>query len=236
MPIKPYVLVAEDEQEIALMIQYNLESNDFEVEVVEDGEKALVCIKERKPDLLLLDWMLPVTTGIEVCRTVRSSQKTADIPIVMLTARGEEVDRLTGLDSGADDYMVKPFSPKELIARIRAILRRSRPVLTKRSVEYAGIHIDIAGHKVNYNGTPIHLGPTEFGLLVHLIESPGQVFSREKLLDLVWGRDVYVETRTVDVHILRLRKALSDVKEGLGSIIQTVRSAGYILELTEDLK
>lgn len=228
--MKPLVLVAEDEREIAMMIQYNLESNGFEVEMAEDGDQALVNISERKPDLIIMDWMLPGRTGVEVCQTLRKNEKTSTIPIIMLTARGEETDRLVGLESGADDYIVKPFSPKELIARIKAILRRSRPVFSTKILEYAGIKIDIASHKVTYGKKTIHLGPTEFGLLVHLVENHGQVFSREKLLDTVWGRDVYVESRTVDVHILRLRKALNEAHDDLGSIIQTVRSAGYMLE------
>lgn len=235
MAMKPYVLVVEDEDAIAMMVRYNLESDDFEVEIADDGEKAILCVDERKPDIIVLDWMLPQLTGVEVCQRVRAKQETSGIPIIMLTARGEEADRITGLDVGADDYMVKPFSPQELIARIKAVLRRTRPVLTKKAIEYAGIKVDTASHRVTYDGKSIHLGPTEFGLLVHLMEHPAQVFSRDQLLDSVWGHDVYVENRTVDVHILRLRKALSDTHAGLGNLIQTVRSAGYMLEKPEDV-
>ena len=231
--MKPVILVAEDEKEIAMMIQYNLESNGFEVELAEDGDQALVSVAEKRPDLILMDWMLPGRTGIEVCEALRRNEKTAGIPIIILTARGEEGDRLSGLDSGADDYMVKPFSPKELIARIKAILRRARPVFSTQVLEYEGLVVDIGSHRVSYGKKNIHMGPTEFGILVHLIENYGKVFSREALLDIVWGHDVYVETRTVDVHILRLRKALNEVHEGLGSYIQTVRSAGYMLEKPE---
>ena len=235
MTMKPYILVVEDEEAIAMMVRYNLESDDFEVEVADDGEKALTCIKERRPDIIVLDWMLPALSGVEVCQQVRAKEDTAGIPIIMLTARGEEADRITGLDVGADDYMVKPFSPQELIARIKAVMRRTRPVFNKKSVEFAGIKVDISAHKVTYDGKTIHLGPTEFGLLVHLMEHPGQVFSRDQLLDNVWGHDVYVENRTVDVHILRLRKALSDVQDSLGGLIQTIRSAGYMLEVPEEI-
>jgi len=232
--MKPYILLVEDEEAIAMMVRYNLESQDFEVEIADDGEKAMLCLGERKPDLIVLDWMLPVLSGVEVCQRVRKSEELAGIPIIMLTARGEEADRIMGLDSGADDYMVKPFSPQELISRIKAVLRRTRPVLTRKTLEYAGINADISSHKVTCNGKNIKLGPTEFGLLIHLMEHPSQVFSRDQLLDSVWGHDVYVENRTVDVHILRLRKALSDAKEGLGNIIQTIRSAGYMLEKKDE--
>ncbi len=232
--MKPYILIAEDEDAISTMIQYNLESEGYEVKIVEDGEDALFSIKERKPDVAILDWMIPTLSGIEICNTVRADKKLQDLPIIILTARGEESDRLKGFDSGADDYIVKPFSPKELIARIQAIIRRTRPLMATKMLEYDGITIDIGSHKVVYNGTSIHLGPTEFRLLTHLIENAGQVYSREQLLDKVWGYDVYVESRTVDVHIRRLRKALSDVSAGLDSIIQTVRSAGYMVERLDE--
>jgi two-component system, OmpR family, phosphate regulon response regulator PhoB len=177
---------------------------------------------------VLLDWMLPLVSGIEVCRQLRRHPETRAIPIVMLTARGEEGDKLRGLDSGADDYVTKPFSPSELIARIRAVLRRARPVPADEMLRYQDISLDLAAHRVRRNGRELHLGPTEFRLLRFLLENPGRVFSREQLLDRVWGRDVYVEPRTVDVHIRRLRKAINGPRER--DLIRTVRSAGYALD------
>lgn len=226
----PYVLVVEDEEAIAAMTRYNLEKESFEVEVAEDGGTALLYVAERKPDIILLDWMLPGRSGVEICRQLRQKEETAAIPIIMITARGEEEDRVQGLDSGADDYIVKPFSPGELVARIRAVLRRTRPMLTGKNLEFAGVVIDVSRHHVSYGDHVMHLGPTEFRLLCHLMERPGQIFSRDQLLDTVWGQDVYVENRTVDVHIRRLRKALEDAKPGLERIIQTVRSAGYKID------
>ncbi len=234
--MKPYILVAEDEPEIAMMIKYNLEKGGFEVNIAEDGDEAALSVEERHPDLIVLDWMLPMRTGVEVCQSLRRDDDTSAIPIIMLTARSEEADKLMGLDSGADDYMVKPFSPKELVARIRAVLRRSRPVFSKKTIEYAGLRMDVEGRKVFYKEKTVQTGPTEFGLLMHMLEKPGQVFTREKLLDKIWGHDIYVENRTVDVHILRLRRALSDAHEGLGNFIQTVRSVGYKLEIPADMQ
>jgi len=230
--MNPYVLVVEDEEAISMMLQYNLEKEDFTVNVVDDGLDALDSIYEKKPDIILLDWMLPSITGIEVCRTIRKSDENRDIPIIMLTARGEEYDRVVGLDSGADDYIIKPFSPKELIARIKAVLRRTRPILTTSLIEYGGIKIEIDTHKATYEDRNIHLGPTEFRLLTFLLEKPAHIFSRDTLLDNVWGRDVYVESRTVDVHIRRLRKTLADTSPGLDNYIQTVRSVGYKIDKT----
>jgi len=183
---------------------------------------------ERPPDLILLDWMLPNLSGIEICRRLRRDQETANVPIVMLTARTEEGDRVRGLEIGADDYITKPFSPRELIARINAVLRRVRPSLSGKLLSYGPITLDASTHRVTRDGRPIHLGPTEFRLLRHFLESPGRVFSREQLLDAVWGHDVYVELRTVDVHIRRLRKALNT--DGSADLIRTVRSAGYALD------
>jgi len=227
---KPSILIVEDEEDITTMLKYNLEKDNFDVTVVDDGENAIGTVEDISPDLILLDWMLPNLSGVEICQRLRQMDNTRTIPIIMLTARGEEADLVTGLDSGADDYIVKPFSPKEVIARIRAVLRRTRPVLSGKIIEYAGIQVDMGGHKATYDEKAIHLGPTEFRLLAHLLESPGHVFSRDQLLDSVWGRDVYVETRTVDVHIRRLRKALSETQEGLDDLVKTVRSAGYVLE------
>ena len=226
---KTRVLVVEDEQPIITMLRYNLEQEEFEVFSAEDGEEGLLMVKEKQPDVLVLDWMLPSMSGIEVCRQLRRDVETRNIPVIMLSARGEEDDRVRGLDCGADDYITKPFSPSELIARIRAVLRRIRPALADKTLEFADIKVDLSAHRVTRDSQDVHLGPTEFRLLQHLMEFPGRVFSREQLLDAIWGHDIYVELRTVDVHIRRLRKALSldDTKPDL---IRTVRSAGYALE------
>ncbi len=223
------VLIVEDEVAIVTMLRYNLEQEGFVVVATGDGEEAMTLVKEQKPDIIVLDWMLPGMTGIEVCKQLRWNQDTKNIPIIMLSARGEEGDRIRGLDTGADDYMVKPFSPTELISRIRAVFRRIRPSLSEKLLEFSGIFLDITSHKVTRDEKDIHLSPTEFGLLRYLMEHPGRVFSREQLLDAVWGHDIYVELRTVDVHIRRLRKALNyDGKQP--DLIRTVRSAGYALE------
>jgi two-component system phosphate regulon response regulator PhoB len=214
--MKPLILVVEDEAPLVTLLRYNLEGAGFEVSDAPDGEEALISIAERKPDLILLDWMLPLVSGLEVCRQIRRKPETRDIPIIMLTARGEEEDRIRGLDNGADDYITKPFSPSELLARVRAILRRTRPALSTEVLRYDDLTMDIASHRVARGSRQIHLGPTEFRLLRYLLEHPGRVFSREQLLDAVWGHDVYVEPRTVDVHIRRL--------------IRTVRAAGYALD------
>jgi two-component system phosphate regulon response regulator PhoB len=219
----------EDEDALATLLQYNLEKEGYDVVVAADGEEGLVQIDERQPDLVLLDWMLPKVSGIEVCRRIRGRPETRNLPIIMLTARGEESDRVRGLDTGADDYLTKPFSMTELIARIRAVLRRIRPGLADDRVGHGDIIIDRVAHRVKRAGKEVHLGPTEFRLLDHFMRHPGRVFSREQLLDAVWGSDVYVEARTVDVHVGRLRKALN-VDESANPI-RTVRSAGYSLDL-----
>jgi len=226
--MKPLILIVEDETALVTLLRYNLEREDFRVRAVHDGDEALASMAEERPDLVLLDWMLPLTSGLEVCRRMRRQPETRDIPIVMLTARGEEADRVRGLDSGADDYVTKPFSPSELIARIRAVLRRTRPQLTSEQLSFEDLTMDLAAHRVRRNGRDLHLGPTEFRLLRHLLQHPGRVFSREQLLDAVWGHDVYVEPRTVDVHIRRLRKAINRGDEP--DPIRTVRSAGYALD------
>lgn len=223
--MRPYILVAEDEASVVELLKYNLEKEDFETAAATDGDEALMMIEERTPDLLLLDWMLPKVPGIEVCRRVRARAETANLPIIMLTARSEEGDRIRGLDTGADDYVTKPFSTTELMARVRAVLRRIRPALVEDQVEVGDIRIDRTGHTVSRNDQNIHLGPTEFRLLDYFMQHPGRVFSREQLLDTVWGSDVYVEARTVDVHVGRLRKALR--QDGAKDPIRTVRSAGY---------
>jgi two-component system phosphate regulon response regulator PhoB len=226
--VTPYVLVAEDEDALATLLQYNLDKEGYRVVVASDGEEALVLVDEQLPDLILLDWMLPKVSGIEVCRRLRSRNETRNVPILMLTARGEESDRIRGLDTGADDYVVKPFSMTELTARIRAVLRRIRPGLADDRLAHGDIIVDRVSHRVRRGGKEIHLGPTEFRLLDYLMQHPGRVFSREQLLDAVWGSDVYVEARTVDVHIGRLRKALG--AEEINPI-RTVRSAGYSLDM-----
>ncbi|MEG1028567.1 phosphate regulon transcriptional regulator PhoB [Brevundimonas sp. NPDC003935] len=227
--MQPYILVMEDEDALATLLQYNLEKEGYDVTVAADGEEGLLQVDERLPDLVLLDWMLPKLSGIEVCRRLRGRAETRNLPIIMLTARGEETDRVRGLDTGADDYMTKPFSMTELTARIRAVLRRIRPGLADDRINHADIVIDRVAHRVRRAGKEVHLGPTEFRLLDHLMKHPGRVFSREQLLDAVWGSDVYVEARTVDVHVGRLRKALN--VEGTVNPIRTVRSAGYSLDL-----
>ena len=225
----PYVLVVEDEDALSTLLQYNLEKEGYDVAVAGDGEEALIQVDERLPDLVVLDWMLPKVSGIEVCRRLRSRPETRNVPIIILTARGEETDRIRGLDTGADDYLVKPFSMTELTARIRAVLRRIRPGLAEDRIRHGDIVIDRVAHRVRRGGKEVHLGPTEFRLLDYLMQHPGRVFSREQLLDAVWGSDVYVEARTVDVHIGRLRKALN--QETADDPIRTVRSAGYSLDL-----
>jgi len=226
--MQPYVLVVEDDIAIAELLRYNLEAADFEVTLAEDGDEALTAVAERTPDLLLLDWMLPGTSGLEVCRQLRRKRETRMVPIILLTARGEEADRVRGLESGADDYVVKPFSPSEVVARVRAVIRRARPALAADRLTYADLEMDLTTHRVTRGGESIHLGPTEFRLLRHLMEHPGRVYSREQLLDAVWGYNVHVEARTVDVHIRRLRKALN--RDGDADLIRTVRSAGYALD------
>ena len=225
--MQPHILVVEDEDALSELLQYNLKKEGFRVSMAADGEEALMLVEERQPDVVILDWMLPKVSGIEVCRRLRGRQESRNLPIIMLTARGEEADRIRGLDTGADDYVVKPFLMQELFARVRAVLRRIRPGLAEDNVVVGDITIDRVAHRVTRSGTEVHLGPTEFRLLDYLIQHPGRVFSREQLLDAVWGSDVYVEARTVDVHIGRLRKALN--KAGDGDPIRTVRSAGYAL-------
>ncbi|HVY86461.1 MAG TPA: phosphate regulon transcriptional regulator PhoB [Caulobacterales bacterium] len=224
-----HVLVVEDEEALAQLLKYNLEKEGYRVSLAQDGEEALVVADETKPDLVLLDWMLPKQPGIEVCRRLRARQETRNTPIVMLTARDEESDRIRGLDTGADDYVLKPFSMVELLARLRAVMRRIRPGLADDKMRVGDIVMDRVAHRVRRGGREVHLGPTEFKILDHLMQHPGRVFSREQLLDAVWGSDVYVEARTVDVHIGRLRKALNDPTEV--DPIRTVRSAGYALDV-----
>ncbi len=229
--MKPMILVVEDENALVTLLHYNLEREGFRVVSASDGEEALIVAKEETPDLILLDWMLPLMSGVEVCRRMRRMPDLGETPIIMLTARGEESDKVRGLESGADDYVTKPFSPAELIARIRAALRRSQPGLTSEVLVFEDLIMDVSTHRVKRGGREVHLGPTEFRLLRHLLQHPGRVFSREQLLDAVWGRNVYVELRTVDVHIRRLRKAINAGEQI--DLIRTVRSAGYALDRPE---
>jgi two-component system phosphate regulon response regulator PhoB len=226
--LRPTILVVEDEDALAALLQYNLEKEGYDVRLAGDGDEALLAIEETLPDLIILDWMLPKVSGIELCRRLRQRPESRNVPIIMLTARGEETDRIRGLDTGADDYVVKPVSMSELGARVRAVLRRLRPGLAEDEVRCGDITIDRVAHRVKRAGREVHLGPTEFRLLDHLMRHAGRVLSREQLLDAVWGSDVYVEARTVDVHIGRLRKALKLPQTD--DPIRTVRAAGYALE------
>jgi len=225
---QPLILIVEDEVALVTLLRYNLEREGFRVLEAGNGEEALLLIKEQRPDLVLLDWMLPILSGIEICRQIRRSPEHRLTPVIMLTARGEEGDKLRGLEVGADDYVTKPFSPSELVARVRAVLRRAKPQPQGETLAYRDLNMDLITHRVRRDGREIHLGPTEFRLLKFLMENQGRVFSREQLLDSVWGRDIYVEPRTVDVHIRRLRKAINI--EGAADLVRTVRSAGYALD------
>jgi two-component system phosphate regulon response regulator PhoB len=228
MPAKPVILLVEDDRPLAELLTYHFEREDYQVRSTADGEDALVMARESVPDLVILDWMLESLSGIEVCRRLRRIPETANVPIIMLTARGEESDRIRGLETGADDYVTKPFSPRELVARVQAVMRRVRPALAGEQLIYADLEMDVAAHKVKRGGDPVSLGPTEFRLLRHFLEHPGRVFSRERLLDSVWGQDSEIELRTVDVHIRRLRQAIN--AGARADIIRTVRSAGYALD------
>jgi two-component system phosphate regulon response regulator PhoB len=224
----PSILIVEDEASLVTLLRYNLERAGFGVAEALDGEEALTVIAERIPDLVLLDWMLPGVSGIEICRRLRRGAATRNLPIIMLTARSEEADRVRGLECGADDYVAKPFSPAELIARINAVLRRIRPALAEEILAVGEVQMDLARHRVTRHNRELHLGPTEFRLLRHFLEHPDRVFSREQLLDSVWGSDIFVDPRTVDASIRRLRKALNDASES--DLIRTVRAAGYAFE------
>jgi len=226
--MKAHVLLIEDDENITELVRYNVEKAGYKITCEADGEEGLYRAIDEQPDVILLDWMLPSVSGLEVCRRLRRKTETANVPIIMLTARADEPDRIRGLETGADDYMVKPFSPKELVVRIKAVLRRVRPALISDELVFEDIQLDNVSHRVSRSGQDIKLGPTEYRLLRHFMENPGRVFSREQLLDSVWGRDVYVESRTVDVHIRRLRKALNI--EGAQDFIRTIRSAGYSLD------
>ena len=224
----PRLLVVEDDPALAELVEFRFRAEGYEVTTTPDGDEALLLASEEVPDLVVLDWMIEGTSGIEVCRRLRRSKATAHVPIIMLTARGSEDDRIRGLETGADDYLGKPFSPRELVARANAIMRRIRPALAGETLTVGDIVLDATAHRVTRGGRPIALGPTEFRLLRHFMEHPGRVFSRGQLLDAVWGTDSDIELRTVDVHIRRLRKGIE--VDGLADPVRTVRSAGYALE------
>jgi two-component system phosphate regulon response regulator PhoB len=225
---KPRLLLVEDDRALADLLTWHFSREGYDIARTADGEEALLLAEERTPDLVVLDWMIEGVTGIEVCRRLRRRTSTAHVPIIMLTARGEESDRIRGLETGADDYVTKPFSPRELLARVGAVLRRVRPALAGEQLAYADLEMDVEAHRVRRRGAAVQLGPTEFRLLRHLMENPGRVFSRERLLDTVWAHDADIDARTVDVHVRRLRKALNE--GGQSDLIRTVRSAGYSLD------
>ena len=222
------MLLVEDDRALAELLVWHFERQGFVVRRTADGEEALLMAEEEVPDIVIADWMIEGVSGIEVCRRLRRRAATANVPIIMLTARGEETDRIRGLETGADDYVTKPFSPAELVARVNAVLRRVRPALAGERLVYCDLEMDVAAHKVRRGGRAVALGPTEFRLLRHLMEHPGRVFSRERLIETVWAHDSEIEARTVDVHVRRLRKALN--QGGLPDPIRTVRSAGYALD------
>ena len=219
----PLVLIVEDDEALIALLQYNLERGGFRTAMARDGEEALTRAAETPPDVILLDWMVPLISGIELCRQFRRSAALRTVPIIMVTARGEEADRIRGLETGADDYMTKPFSPQELLARIRSVLRRRAPEQVGDSVSVGELQLDAGAHRVSYQGQELKLGPTEFRLLHYLMKHAERVHSRAQLLDKIWGDHVYIEERTVDVHIKRLRAALGDA----GSLVETVRGSGY---------
>lgn len=226
--MKPSVLIVEDEAAISELLVWTFENEGYAVRQTGDGDEALVMVQEQIPDLIILDWMIENVSGIEICRQLRKQSDTVSVPIVMLTARGEEDDRIRGLKTGADDYLTKPFSPRELLARAEAVLRRSRPALAGSLMVFGDLELDPVAYRVKRAGEPVHLGPTEFRLLKHFLERPNRVLSRNQLLDAVWGMDSNIDLRTVDVHIRRLRKAIN--LPGTMDIIRTVRSAGYAIE------
>jgi two-component system phosphate regulon response regulator PhoB len=225
---KALMLLVEDDRALAELVIWHFEREGFEVVRTADGDEALLLADERAPDVVVLDWMIEGASGIEVCRRLRRKPATANVPIIMLTARGEEADRIRGLETGADDYVTKPFSPRELIARVAAVLRRVRPALAGKAIVCGDIEMDLAAHRVLRAGDPVALGPTEFRLLRHFLEHPGRVFSRARLIDAVWPRDSEIDERTVDVFVRRVRKALNEGDRP--DPIRTVRSEGYALD------
>lgn len=228
--MKPAILLVEDDPSLIELVRYNLEAADFDVAVEMDGDGGLMAIRERDFDAVILDWMMPNMSGIEVVRQIRRMNDKRATPVIMLTARGEETDKVRGLDAGADDYVVKPFSPAELVSRVRALLRRSAPNMGAETLAYEDLEMDLVSHKVNRGGRSVHLGPTEYRLLRALMENPGRVYSRETLLDKAWGQNIFVEIRTVDVHVRRLRRAINI--GGKPDLIRTVRGFGYALDVS----
>ena len=226
--MKPSILVVEDDLALCELLTWNLGAEGYEVRSTGDGEEALVMVREQAPDAIILDWMIEQVPGIEVCRQLRKEKSTARVPILMLTARGEEEDRIRGFKTGADDYVTKPFSPRELMARVEALLRRSRPSLAGDVLVFGDLELDFASHRVRRKGEALHLGPTEFKLLRYFMERPNRVLSRQQILDGVWGMDSDIDERTVDVHIRRLRKAIN--RDGEADPIRTVRAAGYSMD------
>jgi two-component system, OmpR family, phosphate regulon response regulator PhoB len=226
--MKPSILIVEDDNALAELLEWNFSAEGYAVRRTGDGEEALLMVREQAPDAIILDWMIENVAGIEVCRQIRKRSESKSIPIIMLTARGEEEDRIRGLKTGADDYVTKPFSPRELMARVEALLRRSRPSVGGETLSFQDLDLDPATHRVRRAGVSVHLGPTEFRLLRHFMERPSRIHSRDQLLDAVWGMDKSIDLRTVDVHIRRLRKAIN--LPGTSDLIRTIRSAGYALD------
>ena len=226
--MQPSVLIVEDDTALSELLQWHFNSEGYEVRTTADGEDALIMVREEMPDLIVLDWMIESLSGVEVCRQLRKAKESARVPIMMLTARGEEEDKIRGLKTGADDYLTKPFSPRDLLARAEALLRRSRPALAGEMLAFADLELDPAAHRVKRSGEVLHLGPTEFRLLRHFMEKPRRVHSRQQLIDAVWGMDKEIDERTVDVHIRRLRQAID--RPGSPELIRTVRSAGYAMD------
>jgi two-component system, OmpR family, phosphate regulon response regulator PhoB len=226
--MKPSILIVEDDNALAELLEWNFGAEGYSVRRTGDGEEALLMVREQAPDAIILDWMIENVAGIEVCRQIRKRSESKSIPIIMLTARGEEEDRIRGLKTGADDYVTKPFSPRELMARVEALLRRSRPSVGGATLSFQDLDLDPATHRVRRAGVSVHLGPTEFRLLRHFMERPSRIHSRDQLLDAVWGMDKSIDLRTVDVHIRRLRKAIN--LPGTSDLIRTIRSAGYALD------
>lgn len=226
--MQPSVLIVEDDTALSELLQWHFNSEGYDVRATADGEDALIMVREDLPDLIVLDWMIESLSGVEVCRQLRKAKDSARVPIIMLTARGEEEDKIRGLKTGADDYLTKPFSPRELLARAEALLRRSRPALAGEMLAFADLELDPAAHRVKRGGEVLHLGPTEFRLLRHFMEKPRRVHSRQQLIDAVWGMDKEIDERTVDVHIRRLRQAIE--RPGGTELIRTVRSAGYSMD------
>jgi two-component system, OmpR family, phosphate regulon response regulator PhoB len=227
--MKPSLLIVEDDVALAELLVWNFSAEGYDVRQTGDGEEALLLVREQMPDAIILDWMIDNVPGIEVCRQLRKSPESKTVPILMLTARGEEEDRIRGLKTGADDYMTKPFSPRELMARVEALLRRSRPTIGGDIITFADLELDPATHRVKRGGETVHVGPTEFRLLRHFMERPSRIHSRDQLLDAIWGMEKNIDHRTVDVHIRRLRKAIN--LPGTADLIRTVRSAGYALDV-----